>query len=86
MLKQITEMHETLQPGQVHDLYHEAYMALLTFQIWVDCRKTNCFREVHLRQPSKGSLGCRESDSSALTGTSQLMLVHPVQCHNSKII
>ena len=26
-------MHETLQPGQVHDLYHEAYMALLTFQI-----------------------------------------------------
>lgn len=33
MLKQITEMHETLQPGQVHDLYHEAYMALLTFQI-----------------------------------------------------
>ena len=33
VLKQITEMHETLQPGQVHDLYHEAYMALLTFQI-----------------------------------------------------
>ena len=61
VLKQITEMHETLQPGQVHDLYHEAYMALLTFQIEDLTEKIGAI--------TSAGTACIAQRSAALTGS-----------------